>query len=208
MKCTDVRAALPLLIYGESSTEDAAVREHLANCPDCRREYEALQGVRRLLDKTSVPHVAVDLHQLHCSLSERQQRREKRWQHAALTLGALAAALLVAFGLHLDIRFDASQLVVRWGDGPPPVAETCYPDFAIPQIQAVKPDVPEELRVLSELIHALKQDADSRDQRFSERLDRLQEHVHALQSQADLRWDTTEKDVAALYLLTRKGEKP
>ena len=34
--------------------------------------------------------------------------------------------------------------------------------------------------MLSDLIHALKQDADERDQHFDERLDRLQKHVLAL----------------------------
>jgi predicted nucleic acid-binding Zn-ribbon protein len=70
------------------------------------------------------------------------------------------------------------------------------------------PETKTELRVLSELIHALKQDADDREQRFQERLDRLQSRVHALQTQTNQYWSATEKDVAALYLLTRKGEKP
>jgi hypothetical protein len=212
MKCTDVRAALPLLTYDEPNAEDAAVREHLANCPACRREYEAFQGVRRLLDDAPIPHVAVDLHQLQRSLADRQLRRERRWRRIALAFGGLAAVLLFTVGLRLEVRLEANQLVMRWGDAPqndwtgvPPVVSLdrrpAGPTVPLENIEA-------ELRVLSDLIHALKQDADERDQRFAERIDRLQQHVRALQSQSDLRWDTTEKDVAALYLLTRKGEKP
>lgn len=211
MNCTDVRAALPPLIYGETNGEDAPIQEHLAHCPDCRSELDALQNVRRLLDEVPVPRVAVDLPQLHRSVNEQRLRREKRWQYAALTLGALAAVLLFAIGLRLEIRFEATQLTLRWGDAP--ASETGVPPVvgldrgnAGPTVQPSNLEA--ELRVLSGLIHALKQDADERDQRFADRLDRLQKHVHALQSQADLRWNTTEKDMAALYLLTRTGEKP
>src|SRR6516225_1458746 len=101
MKCTAVRAALPLLIYGEPSADETAVRQHLANCPECRREYEALQSVRCLLDETPAPRVALDMLQIHRTVAERQSRREKRWQRAALVLGALAAVLLFAIGMRL-----------------------------------------------------------------------------------------------------------
>jgi predicted anti-sigma-YlaC factor YlaD len=206
MRCTDVRAALPLLIYGEPSVDDVAVKEHLAKCPDCRRELEALQGVRRMLDFAPVPHVAVDMAQLQRSVADRQLRRERNWRRAAMGLGGIAAVLLLTLSLRLELRLEANQLVVRWSGTP--VGQTIQPDHVVSESQAGKPDLREDLRVLSDLIHALKQDADERDQRYAERLDRLQKHVIALQSQGDLRWDTTEKDVAALYLLTHKGEKP
>jgi hypothetical protein len=208
MNCTDVRAALPLLMYGEPSGDDAAVRAHLANCPECRRELAALQGVRRLLDDAPVPHVAVNLPQLHRSLAERQLRRERGWRRVALALGAVAAVLLLVVGLRLEVRWEVNQLTLRWGDAPPPVVQPNHRDAVVSEKPATNSELRDELRVLSELIHALKQDADERDQRFADRLDRLQKHVYVLQSQSDLRWDTTEKDVAALYLLTRKGEKP
>ncbi len=208
MNCTDVRAVLPLLIYGEPNPQDTAVRMHLANCPECRRELEALQGVRRLLDDAPAPHVAVDLPQLHRSLAERQVRRERRWRRVALALGALAAVLLFAIGLRLEVRWEANQLTLRWGDAPTRIVPTNHRDAAVSEKPAANSELRDELRVLSELIHALKRDADERDQRFADRLDRLQKHVLVLQSQSDLRWDTTEKDVAALYLLTRKGDKP
>lgn len=195
MKCTDVRAALPLLIYGEANPQDAALWEHLAACPTCRRDYEALANVRRLLDDAAAPRIAVDLPQLHRALAERQMQRARRWRRLAVALGGIAALLLLAIGLRLEIRLEATQLVVRWGN-PPPVG------------QAFQPDLRDDLRVLSDLIHALKQDADDRDQRCEERLDHLEKHVRALRSQADLRWNATEKNVAALYLLSRKGEKP
>lgn len=207
MNCTDVRAALPLLIYGEPSPQDAALREHLAACPACRREQEALVRVRRLLDDAAVPRVAVDLPQLQRAAVERQMQRVRRWRRIAVALGGIAAVLLLALGLRLEIRFDADQLVVRWGD-PPLVGQTLQPDTVVVKSQAGKPDLHDDLRILSDLIHALKQDADDRDQRCEDRLERLEKHVRALQSQGDLRWSATEKTVAALYLLSRKGDKP
>ena len=211
MKCTEVRAALPLLIYGETSPQDAALTKHLADCPACNCEFEALASVRRLLDHAVVPPVAVDLPQLHRTLSERQQRRARRWRRAAVACGALATMLLLAIGLRMEIRLEATQLTVRWGEpssggtGGTPVQTHDRRD-AGPTVPAES--VEAELRVLSALIHALKQDADERDQYCDERLNRLEKYVRVLQSQSDQRWSATEESVAALYLLSRKGEKP
>ena len=211
MNCTDVRAALPLLIYGEPSLQDAELTHHLALCPSCRREHEALAGVRRLLDDAAVPRVAVDLPQIQRTLAERQLRSARRWRRVAVALGAVAAVLLLVIGLRLELRLDENQLVVRWGN--PPSGGTGVPPVASLDRRPAGPAVPlesieSELRVFSDLIHALKQDADDRDQHCTERLDRLEKHVRALQSQSDLRWSATEENVAALYLLSRKGEKP
>lgn len=211
MKCTEVRAALPLLIYGESTPMEAALAEHLASCPACRREHMALAGVRRVLDDAAVPPIAVDVAQIHHTLAQRQMRRARRWRLIAVACGALAAILLFTIGLRLEIRMEASQLIVRWGElpsggpGVPPVAGL----DRRPASHTVPPEsIEAELRVLSELIHALKQDADDREERYGERLERLENQVRALQSQSDLRWSATEENVAALYLLSRKGEKP
>lgn len=207
MKCTEVRAALPLLIYGEPRPDEAALREHLAACPACRREQEAFQDVRRLLDATPTPRIEVDLPRLYQSLAERQTHRLRRWRGIALTLGALAALLLCVFGFRLHLRVEANQIVVQWGDPPPPVPAPVLTQPLVTQA-ALPPETEGQLRVLSELIHALKQDVEDRDERFADRLARLQMHVLALQSQADLRWNATEQDVAALYLLShKKGEK-
>lgn len=208
MKCTDVRAALPLFIYGEPSPQDAALREHLATCPACRREHEALTGVRRFLDDAAVPCVALDLPQFHRALAERQLRRALRWRRVAVALSGIAAVLLFTLGLRLDIRVEASQLTVRWGDAPhtnpaPPPPQSLVNHAALPA-----ESIEAELRVLSDLIHALKQDADDRDQHSTERIARLEKHVRVLQSQSDRRWSATEENVAALYLLSQKGEKP
>jgi anti-sigma factor RsiW len=207
MKCTDVRAALPLLTYGElGPKEEAALKDHLAGCPDCRREQQAFQNVQRLLNAAPVPRAEVDLPRLYQSLADRQAHRLRRWRRAAVVAGAIAALLLVAVGLRLEVRLGSDQLVVRWGGSPAPVSPP--PAQPMGSNAELTPETEAQLRVLSELIHALKQDADDREQSFHERLDRLQERVHALQTQTDHYRNATEQDVAALYLLTRQGEKP
>ncbi len=208
MKCTDVRASLPLLIYGDvPPEEETELRNHLAGCLVCRREQEALQGVRRLLDAAPAPAVEIDMPRLFQSVAARQARRLKRWRRVALAAGAVAAALLLVLGLRLQIRLESRQLIVRWGD-PSPAAPAPVAPKTIVTAPALPADTEAELTVLRELIHALKQDADDRDQQFQERLTRLEGHVQAIQQLADRRWNATEKNMDALYLLTCKGEKP
>jgi hypothetical protein len=208
MKCTEARAALPLLIYGDAGPhEEAALEAHLAHCSACRRERQALENVRRLLDSAAPPRVEVDLPGLHRSLADRHLHKARQWRRIAGALAAVAALLLFLTGLRLEVRLEAGRMVVSLGD-PPPAPAPLPPDPP-GMNNALPPETTEsELRVLSELIHALKRDADGRDRRFEERLDRLERHVEALQAQADHRWSTTEQEMAALYLLARKGEKP
>ena len=50
MSCSPERAALPALLYSDLEPAAAAtLRAHLAACPECRREYAALEQVRGLL---------------------------------------------------------------------------------------------------------------------------------------------------------------
>lgn len=207
MKCTDVRAALPLLIYGDAGQQESALQQHLASCAACRREQQALEGVRRMLDGESAPPVEVDLSRLHRSIADRQAQRLRRWRRIAGAFGAIAAALLLVIGLRLEVRLDASQLIVRWGEETP-VGQAFQPNVPKPKSQAGKPDLREELRIHSELIHALKQDADDRDRQVADQLEQLEKYVRALQTQADRRWSATEKDLTVLTRLSIKGEKP
>jgi anti-sigma factor RsiW len=206
MKCNEARAALPLLIYGDAdAVQQAALRDHLARCADCRREQQALKRVQRLLHTAVAPPVALDISRLQQAEFTRQLRRVRRWRRSAVALGAVAALLLLGLGLRLEVRLSAGQLTLRWGEPPTPPAVSSQP---LTTATTRTPETEAELRILSELLHALKQDAEERDRQSQERLDLLQERLHALQTQTDQRWDSTEQDVTALYLLARKGEKP
>jgi hypothetical protein len=205
MNCTQARQALPLLIYdGLEPGEAAALREHLACCAECRREQAALQGLQTMLDSTAAPAAQVDLARVYQAAAEQQARRLRRWRRGALAFGAIAASLLLVFGLRLEIRVQAGQAVVRWGNSAAPSPAPVSP----PLLTDSSPQNQDELRILSELIHALKQDADARDRQAMQRIDELQIRVQLLQLQADRRWTTTEENVSALYVLAQKGEKP
>jgi anti-sigma factor RsiW len=208
MNCSEVRDALPLLLYGDLGADAAAALEgHLAGCPACHQELESLQGVRRLLDAVPAPAADFDLAALRRRVTGWEEGRVRRWRRAALLLGSAAALLLVSFALRLDVRFDSHQAVVRWGNPPAePVAPV--PPATGPVAREARPDADteERLRTLRELIYALKEDGDGRDQRYQQQLAELQARLQLLQLQADRRWSETEDNVSALYLLTRKGE--
>src|SRR5438067_5047261 len=120
MNCADVRQELPSLVYHDATPEQAErLQAHVAGCRECQREYAALQQMPRLLDLLPAPALSVDLPRLYRGAADRQRRRLRLWRRAAV---AAAAAVLLAFGLRLDIRLETHQVVVRWGN-PAPVAE-------------------------------------------------------------------------------------
>src|SRR5439155_9100593 len=89
-------------------------------CEACRREYESLRRLRQQLNLVSPPTVEVDLALLYRQAAARQGRKVRRWRRLAGALVAVAAGLgLLAFGLHLELRLEAHQLVLRWGSPPP-----------------------------------------------------------------------------------------
>src|SRR5580704_683973 len=113
MNCTDARSLLPGLLYGDLSAGMAApLREHVAHCPACRQHLAELDAQRRALDDVPTPDVQIDLAQLYRDAADRQARRLRRWRRTALALGAVAAVLLLIFGLRLEVRVEAHQVVL------------------------------------------------------------------------------------------------
>jgi hypothetical protein len=215
MNCPEAHDRLAALLYGDlEPTEANPLRAHLANCPACRQEHAALDHLRRALDAVPVPAVQVDHLRLYREAAARQVRAARRWRWAAVACGAAAAALLLlVLGLRLEVRVDAHQLVVRWGAAPKKGADTLRPPA--PRVEAPEPppspEVEERLRVLSELIHALADDVEARDEYQQERVARLQARLDELQRQGNRRWSEMDRNVAALYaahFLTKQGEKP
>jgi hypothetical protein len=211
MTCSDVRASLPELLYGRLGPAAAAgAEQHLAGCAACRAEWQTLRHVCRLLDLPAAPAVQVDLPALYRRAAEGQAVRARRWRWTALAAGGLAAALaVVAFGLRLEVRLEAHQVVLRWGT-PPPAASPPQP-AAGPDLVAQPVSVSEaELRLPRDLIHALADDVDARDQRQQQALVRMQERLQEIQRQANRRLTELERHLAALraaqLLQSMKGE--
>jgi hypothetical protein len=201
MNCANARSHLPLLTYGDLAPDEArAVQQHLAGCPECRREFACLQEVRHALDAVPAPAVRVDLPRLYQEAAARQARRARRWRRAALAGLAVAALVVLAFGLRLQVRVEAHQVVLAWGtalaaaDVVPPAPRQLPP--------ADRPDpaeVERRLQLASSLIHALADDLESRDAQQQESIKRLQVRLDTLQAQSGARWTETRRDIAALY---------
>jgi hypothetical protein len=209
---SQTREALAGLLYGELPPAEAeAVQKHLAGCSACRAEYAALRHVRAALDAAPEPvePPGVDLARLYREAARRQARRLRRWRRLAVAALAAAAALLVAFGLKLEVRLERHQLVLRWGNAE---AEAPRPVPQPPVAQHAPPERDAEMQLVKELIHLLAEDVKSRDGRQQEALLALQERLDALGVQVNERWAATERDVAALYTAQfgsrDKGDKP
>jgi hypothetical protein len=206
MNCIHLWELLPGLVYGDLSPQlQAAAQEHLASCPRCREEQAALAEVRRLLGAAPAPNVTVNAARLYEQAAQKQQRHARRWRRAAVGALGIAAALLVALALQMEVRWEGHQLVLRWGLPPEPKTP----------LVAVAPVVPRpaaeltaaDLRVVKDLIHALAATIDERDAR----LQQLEMQLGQVQEQARTRWEATERYVSALHTsqldLPIKGEK-
>jgi anti-sigma factor RsiW len=221
MSCESIRDQLPGLLYGDLEAADAAsVKGHLQACPVCRREYAALKEVHRLLDGAPVPVVAVDVPRMQRQVADQQHRRLRRGRLVSFVcVGAAAAVFLLAFGLHLEVRLEGHQAVIRWGLPPVPAAPSPAPITVVRTADSASPQVVQQLQVLSEIVQGLAAESDNRaaeldarDQQQQTKLARLQTQLDALQRQTTQQWLSAEQDVAALSAgLTdspRKGTVP
>jgi Putative zinc-finger len=210
MNCPQARPLLPALVYGDLPPDQAAaLTRHLDECPACRGEYAGLAQVRRALNAAPPPAVAVDVAGLFAASAARLERRARRWRRLALAGAALAAGVLLAFGLRLQVRVGAGQLVIAWGQ---PAEETPNPKPQIPnrieptpqRAEVRPPEVPrsveERLRLLQELTHALAADVEARDRRQQSEAAVLRARLDGLQQSVAQRWAEAERMVSALYV--------
>ncbi len=210
MLCSKVRDQLPLFVYGDLKPGEAAVVEsHLTTCSDCQGKVASLRRLRERLNLPPVPAMSVDMTALHQQAGDLQAKHARRWRRLAVTLGSAAALLLIALAVRFEVRLDNHQLVLRWGSPPPeaPRPAASVPDLA-PVLVRHSPATEEQLRLLSDLIHALKKDVDARDRDQQREIAILQARLQALQIQANQRWIETDRNVEALYLLANRGGNP
>lgn len=212
MNCPQARERLAARLYEDLAPEDAVpLDRHLAECPACRREAEALRRVHELLDSLPAPAARVDLPALYRQAALRHERQARRWRRGAIALLGAAAVLLLIFGLRLEIRVEPHQATFRWGmpadpDWPVPRPVRPSPD-PLPSVanDALAAVTPEQMLVCRELIHALAADVDRRDGRLREEVARLQE----LYRRTGGRLAETERQLAAIHaaqmILIQKG---
>jgi hypothetical protein len=104
----------------------------------------------------------------------------------------LAAALLVAVLLRLEVRAEAGQFILRWG---PEQAEHTPPLGMGDRQPSQRPanDLAERLQVLSDTLHALVSDIDQREAGSQANFAVLRQHVDVLDRFMRLHWSETER---------------
>jgi hypothetical protein len=199
MNCLEVRPLLPALAYDDLPPAEAAlVRRHLDACPGCRDEYAGLTHARAALDAIPVPAVKVDFARLYTEVAARQERQARHWRRISLAATALAAAVLVAIGLRLQVRVGANELVIAWGEQPS--RERDRADVRPPVAHDSGAHVEERLKLLDDLTHALAADNDRRDRRYQQEMADLGRRLQSLQRVAMEKWLETERNLSALYV--------
>jgi anti-sigma factor RsiW len=204
MNCPQARALLPALVYGDLPPDEAAaLRRHLADCPACQGESAGLAQIRRALDAAPPLAVSVDVSQLLAESAARLERRARRWRRLALAGAALAAGVLLTFGLKLQVRAGAGQVVIAWGQpaeeipNPKPQTPNPAPPARTPE---VPPSVEERLRLLQELTHALAADVEDRDRRQQSEAAALRARLDGVQRVLAQQWAEAERMMSALYV--------
>ncbi len=216
MNCTQVRDLFAGVVYGDASSADTeVVRQHLASCVTCQAEWEELERVRRILDSAAgPPPVSIDLARLFQRAADQQRRRMRRWRRAATAVCGLAAGLLLVLLLRMEIRVEAHELVLRWGQkaqkaSPVEIPKT-EPTVIVRREVIANPEMEEQLRVIRETLHALAGSLDARDVMVRQKLSQLETRLEAVRRQDGQRWNETERNVAALYkavfVLPKRGE--
>jgi len=214
MNCAQARELLAGLLYGDLDTaQAAAVEAHRVGCPACGKEYASLQHLRRALNAVVAPPVVpVNLPRLYVDTARLQQRQVRRWRRAAVALLGAAAVMLAVVGLKLELRVEAHQLVVRWGE----LKETATQPEPLPPQHADKVDAPpapavsaDEWQRMRDLIHALAADIAQSNSTRRQEFDNLEVRLDSLQMRSQQR----DQVVAALFTAQfgphdKKGEKP
>lgn len=197
MNCDRALELVPLDVYGDlDAAESIDLKQHLERCPGCCLEREQLLATRRLLNAAGTPEVSVDVGRIERESVAQQFRSLRRWKRTAFAVGALAAALLLVLLIRPTVQFGDGQLVVRWSDSPLPVQQPS----AVAQAQPQRPDdLEERVRLLNDLVRAMREDAETSDRDRKEQIDLLVARLDVLRLQSQQRWDNTRHDVQALY---------
>ncbi len=168
---------------------------------------------RAALDAISAPAIRpVDLAAIYRAAHDRQIRIARRWKRVAAGLMALAAGvILLALVPRLDVRCNADEFAVRWGQPPrivePAPAVVAPPDDPrIPQLIDDREKQVAALRAtnlkhaeMQELLLALTTDVSDRDTAQLVRIAQLARELRAFQLATAQQFDRTEKTNTTLY---------
>ena len=228
MNCEQTHERLLAWQYGElPAGEQTEVAKHLAGCAACREELSGWHEFRHQLGAFTGPAVQVDVPGLYQEAMRRSERRARRWRRSSLVAAAVAALVLIAVGLKLEVRVDAAQLVVRWGSGEgergrggegekeqarhlPGTNSARAPIVQAPE--AGSQVTAEDLALVKNLVRALAQDVRTRDRQQQEAFWQMQARFESFLDQVGKYVIANERDKAAFYTaqfrLQKKGDHP
>ncbi|PZG38834.1 hypothetical protein C1I98_24150 [Spongiactinospora gelatinilytica] len=99
MRCEEVRLSLGAHALGALEADEAVVVEaHLAECAECRAEYDELAGVTAFLGRVSAGDVAQAVRPPRAVLDRMLDAGVRRRRRSRVLLAAAAAAVVVAGG--------------------------------------------------------------------------------------------------------------
>jgi len=133
MNCNEIRNLIPFYADGEIGREDAdRVRSHLAGCPSCRKEYDAVSALLgRAADILAEP-VSVDPGAYLAALRRRidDKRRISFFPYRAIAVAAAVLAVVSAgmFAFMLGGGFGVDQDVYVMEDSSSLISEFIEPD--------------------------------------------------------------------------------
>jgi hypothetical protein len=191
MTCESVRHLLPLFVYDDlPSDESLQIARHLADCAACQGDNAALQQTKAALDATASPTVAIDVPTMMRSEVRTAANSSQRWRRIAMAVGAMAAGLLLAFALQVEVRAGNGQFTIAWKQS------RIDPE---PGTRSPAPELEERLQLVREITHALAADVADRDERQQLAVARLQAEIDQLQQVSAERWRAAERDMSVLY---------
>ena len=208
MNCEQVREHLPGYVHGDlEPAQRGELEGHLGTCAACCRERDGVVRVRELLDMVSAPTVSVDPARIYRETAAAEKHRLRRWRRVAVVVSAVAASLgFAAVALRLEVRVEDHQMVLRWGT-PPPLPEPS-PAPPAPPTQLAPEDVrrlaavEDQMRLMTEIVHALAGttgSAEARDRQRQREIAQLHERLVELQKQTAQRWLAVREYAEALF---------
>src|SRR5438067_8370033 len=100
MNCLESIEILQRRLDGSPATPDAALDQHLAQCPVCRERHAAARGLLEALKAVPRPQTSSALtSRLVAAVVRDRQRRRIRLRRSLYVTAALAASVLILLGL-------------------------------------------------------------------------------------------------------------
>ena len=117
MNCNEIRELISCMLDGQLSAEDSAiVAEHLAECPECMRVFEAFHTISLTLEEMEdVPVGFTEDVMTRIHKSNAQNTHKKRPISIFRTAGMVAAAACAALVLMAGTKFANTHMYVGGG---------------------------------------------------------------------------------------------